>query len=77
MFVRWMNGSCIDTPPIKILGEDEPYIHSYYTEVVLNPDLIQLGQALSSNVKEVITSITNYVSRFKKYRHLWKSEKAS
>ena len=38
-FVRWMHGSCLDTPPQKIPGEDELFLFSFFSDVSVTSDV--------------------------------------
>ncbi len=75
MFLRWMNGTCIETPPQKIPGEDEPYLFSFFTDISANSEVIELVQTIQNNMKATLTSLTRYLTRWKKYRHIWKVDK--
>ena len=70
-----MNGTCIETPAQKIPGEDEPYVFSYFTDISSNPEVIELVQTIQSNMKNTLTNLTRYLTRWKKYRHIWKVDK--
>ena len=61
MFLRWMNGTCIETPPQKIPGEDEPYTFSFFSDISTNPEVIELVQTVQSNMKNTLTNLTRYV----------------
>jgi len=34
-----MNGTCIECPPQKIDGEDEPYVFSFFTDISVDPEV--------------------------------------
>ena len=75
MFVRWMNGTCIETPPQKIQGEDEPHVFNFFTDISANPDLTTIVSTFQSNIKSTLTGLTRYLSRWKKFRGVWKVDK--
>ena len=75
LFYRWMNGTCIETPPQKIPGEDEPFIFSFFTDISGNQEVIGLVQTVQNNMKNSLTSLTRYLTRWKKYRGVWKVDK--
>lgn len=75
MFVRWMNGSCIETLPQKVEGEDELYVFSFFSDINTNVEIIDLVQIVSINIKNTITILTRYLNRWKKYRNIWKTDK--
>ena len=70
-----MNGTCIETPPQKIAGEDEPYIFSFFTDISASPEVIELVQTIQSNMKNTISTLTRYLTKWKKYRSIWKVDK--
>ena len=72
-----MNGTCIETPPQKIPGEDEPYVFSFFTDISTNPEVIELVQTIQSNMKSTLTCLTRYLTRWKKYRGIWKVDKVT
>lgn len=72
-----MNGTCIETSPQKIPGEDEPYIFSFFTDTSTNPEVIELVQTIQANMKNTITSLTRYLTKWKKYRSIWKVDKVN
>ena len=42
LFVRWMSGTCVETPPQKIPGEDKPFIFNFFNDIAANTDVINL-----------------------------------
>ena len=70
-----MNGTCIETPPQKIPGEDEPYIFSFFQDISVNPDIIEMVQTAQGSMKNTLTNLTRYLTRWKKYRPIWKVDK--
>ncbi|ELU10552.1 hypothetical protein CAPTEDRAFT_221643 [Capitella teleta] len=77
LFYRWMNGTCIETPPQKIPGEDEPCIFSFFSDISANQEVISLVQTVQANMKNTLTTLTRYLTRWKKYRGVWKVDKAA
>ena len=75
MFVRWMNGTCIETPPQHAEGEDEPVVFSFFTDMSANPAIIDLVTALSKSVQNTLGMLNKYLTRWRRYRLLWKLDK--
>ncbi|XP_025789014.1 dynein heavy chain 10, axonemal [Puma concolor] len=74
-FVRWMNGSCIECPPQK--GEEEELVViSFYDDVSLNPQIIEQAVMIPQNVHRILISLMKYLQKWKRYRPLWKLDKA-
>ncbi|XP_072163343.1 dynein axonemal heavy chain 10-like [Diadema setosum] len=74
-FVRWMHGTCIETPPQNVEGEDEPYIFSFFSDISADPSVVELVVAVSNSMQKMLTNLTKYLSRWKRYRPLWKLDK--
>uniref|UniRef100_G1NVC6 Dynein axonemal heavy chain 10 n=1 Tax=Myotis lucifugus TaxID=59463 RepID=G1NVC6_MYOLU len=74
-FVRWMNGSCIECPPQK--GEEEEVVTiTFYNDISLNPQIIEQALMIPQNVHRILVNLTKYLQKWKKYRPLWKLDKA-
>jgi dynein heavy chain len=76
-FHRWQNGSCIITPPQK-MGEDdeEPYIFSFHSDIVNNQAIISLIGSLNTAMNKSFSNLSKYLDTWRKYRPLWKVDKA-
>ncbi|XP_069475795.1 dynein axonemal heavy chain 10 [Ambystoma mexicanum] len=75
-FVRWMHGTCIECPP-QHADEDELVIFSFFTDISQNPHIIDQAITISQNMHKLLTSLTKYLNRWKRYRPLWKLDKAN
>ena len=73
--MRWMNGSCIEAPAQRLPNEDEPYVFSFYSDISANPDIIVLVQSIQNSMKATLTTLTRYLTKWKKFKGIWKSEK--
>ncbi|KAM8812104.1 dynein axonemal heavy chain 10 [Rhynchonycteris naso] len=74
-FVRWMNGSCIECPPQK--GQEEEVVTiSFYNDISLNPQIVEHALMIPQNVHRILINLMKYLQRWKKYRPLWKLDKA-
>ncbi|XP_039327853.2 dynein axonemal heavy chain 10 isoform X2 [Saimiri boliviensis] len=74
-FVRWMNGSCIECPPQK--GEEEEVvIINFYSDISLNPQIIEQAVMIPQNVHRILINLMKYLQKWKRYRPLWKLDKA-
>ncbi|BFZ18669.1 hypothetical protein BsWGS_21707 [Bradybaena similaris] len=74
-FIRWMNGSCLECQAQKIEGEDELFAFSFFTDIAVNPDIIELVQKIQNDIKTTLTTLQRYLARWKKYRSVWKVDK--
>ena len=77
LFVRWMNGTCIETPPQKVEKEDELFVFSFFSDISVNPVVIDYVQTIQNNIKSTLTNMTRYLNRWKKYKSIWKVDKVS
>ncbi|KAJ8266677.1 hypothetical protein GJAV_G00133350 [Gymnothorax javanicus] len=75
-FVRWMDGTCIECPPQAVEGDDEPFVFSFYSDVSQMPQVIEQGVAVSQTTQGLLGAVSGYLNRWKRYRHLWKLDKA-
>lgn len=70
-----MNGSCIECPPQK--GEEEELvIISFYNDISLNPQIIEQAVMIPQNVHRLLVNLMKYLQKWKRYRPLWKLDKA-
>ena len=70
-----MNGSCIEAPAQRLPNEDEPYVFSFYSDISANPDIIVLVQSIQNSMKATLTTLTRYLTKWKKFKGTSKSEK--
>ncbi|XP_067084612.1 dynein axonemal heavy chain 10 [Osmerus mordax] len=75
-FVRWMHGSCLECPPQRVDGEDEPVVLSFYSDVCQQPQVNERATAVSQNAQRLLAAAGRYLNRWKRYRPLWKLDKA-
>ncbi|KAL4700985.1 hypothetical protein H8959_014989 [Pygathrix nigripes] len=74
-FVRWMNGSCLECPAQK--GEEEEVvIINFYNDISLNPQIIEQAVMIPQNVHRILVNLMKYLQKWKRYRPLWKLDKA-
>uniref|UniRef100_A0A8C4TE89 Dynein axonemal heavy chain 10 n=1 Tax=Erpetoichthys calabaricus TaxID=27687 RepID=A0A8C4TE89_ERPCA len=75
-FVRWIHGTCVECPPQDVPGQDEKFVFSFFHDIALLPQIKDEAVALSQSIHKVLMSITRYLNRWKRYRPLWKVDKA-
>ncbi|XP_045152663.1 dynein axonemal heavy chain 10 [Echinops telfairi] len=74
-FVRWMDGSCIECPPQK--GEEEELVViSFFSDISLNPQIIDQAVMIPQNIHRILINLMKYLQKWKRYRPLWKLDKA-
>lgn len=73
--MRWLRGTCQEAPPQKVEGEDEPFVLSYYNDLVNDPEVIDHVQCATTDIRSAMSGVMRYLNRWRKYRHLWKANK--
>lgn len=76
LFVRWQHGTCVECPPQKIPGEDEPYIFSFMNDINEHPDVGEVISSILANIRGTLTSVRDFVQRWRRYRVIWRGDKA-
>ncbi|KAJ3359470.1 Dynein heavy chain 10, axonemal, partial [Kappamyces sp. JEL0680] len=74
-FHRWMNGTCIITPPQKVGDEEEMVTFTFYSDLITNNTILALVNSLSTNINRTFGEINKWVDVWRKYRPLWKVDK--
>lgn len=70
-----MNGSCIECPPQK--GEEEEVVTiSFYNDISMNPQIVEQAVMIPQNVHRILVNLMKYLQKWKRYRPLWKLDKA-
>ncbi|KAI8825885.1 dynein heavy chain and region D6 of dynein motor-domain-containing protein [Fimicolochytrium jonesii] len=75
MFYRWMNGTCILTPPQKAAEDEEPIIFSFHSDIIANQSIIAMIGSLNSSITRTFGSLNAWLDSWRKYRPLWKVDK--
>lgn len=58
MFVRWMDGTCVETPEQRVGGEDEePFIYNFYWDVQVNPIIVRIILKLEDPIRKAVTGV--------------------
>ncbi|KAL0979348.1 hypothetical protein UPYG_G00183960 [Umbra pygmaea] len=76
-FVRWMHGTCIQCPPQRVDGEDDPVLFTFHTEVYQHTQVNETAVAISQTTQRLLSNAGQYLNYWKRYRHLWKQDKAT
>ncbi|GBG66225.1 hypothetical protein CBR_g57828 [Chara braunii] len=77
-FVRWMDGTCIETPEQRVNGEDEePFVFSFYADVSANPQIIKAMLILNHMLHKAVSGVNRFIENWRKHQHLWKQDKTT
>ncbi|KAJ3018931.1 Dynein heavy chain 10, axonemal [Thoreauomyces humboldtii] len=74
-FHRWMNGTCMITPPQKIAEDEDPVVFSFHSDVVSNQNIITMIGALNGTITKTFGNLNSWLESWRKYRPLWKVDK--
>ncbi|KAM8866758.1 dynein axonemal heavy chain 10 isoform 2-T2 [Synchiropus picturatus] len=74
-FVRWMNGTCVECPPQRVSGEDQPVTFSFYSDIYQHPQVNESALTVSQNLHRLLLSVDRYLSHWKHYGPLWERNK--
>ncbi|NXU12127.1 DYH10 protein, partial [Pardalotus punctatus] len=75
-FIRWMHGTCIECPPQRVKA-DEVVTFSFFSDVSQSPLIIEQALLITQNVQKLLASLSKWLSQWKKYDMLWKSDKGT
>ncbi|EDQ84604.1 uncharacterized protein MONBRDRAFT_30113, partial [Monosiga brevicollis MX1] len=74
-FIRWQRGTCLPAPPV--VGPDgEPTPFSFYDDVCQDSRVLNLLEELDQTVRRMFALVGNYLSEWKRFRPMWKIDKA-
>lgn len=77
-FVRWMDGTCMETPEQRGANEDdEPVVFTFYWDVASNPQVIKTMLQLNQSIQRTINGVMRYIDSWRRHQALWKSDKAN
>ncbi|KAJ3299892.1 Dynein heavy chain 10, axonemal [Borealophlyctis nickersoniae] len=74
-FHRWMNGTCIITPPQKVAEDEEPVVFSFHSDVVANQNIVAMIGAMNQTITRTFSDLNKWLDTWRKYRPLWKVDK--
>jgi dynein heavy chain len=72
-----MNGSCKECQPVKAEGQDEAFLYTFLPDVANRPEMRELAIQIQNNVQKTVANMKKFLLKFKKYKSLWKSDKAA
>ena len=72
-----MNGTCKECQPVKAEGQDETYLYTYLNDVANLAEIRELAAQIQGNVSKSVQNMKRYLTRWKKYKSLWKADKVA
>eukprot|EP00965_Chrysotila_dentata_P031695 1057292-Pleurochrysis_carterae.AAC.1 len=74
-FVRWMHGSCLETPPQPVGDDEETVSFVFYTDVVVVPEVAALVGTITRSIKRTFGRVNKQLDAYRKYDQLWKVDR--
>ena len=74
-FVRWMHGTCMETPAQVVSDDEDPVIFSFYTDIIVNPDVVSLVSTVTRTIAKTFGRVNKRLDDYRKYDQLWKMDK--
>lgn len=71
-----MKGTCMECPPQRVDGEAKSFIFSFHSEVSQLPQVNEHAVSISQNIQRLLGSVTRHLNHWRRYRTLWKIDKA-
>ena len=56
-------------------SEDEPFVFSFFSDISVHPQVIDLVSQISKGIQAAIGGLNKYLNKWKKYRKLWSLDK--
>ncbi|KAJ3039942.1 Dynein heavy chain 10, axonemal [Rhizophlyctis rosea] len=75
-FHRWQNGTCIPTPPQKVAEDEEPVVFSFHSDVVGSQSIVSMIGIMNQTITRTFGDLNKWLDSWRKYRPLWKVDKA-
>ncbi|KAG7199559.1 hypothetical protein KM043_014170 [Ampulex compressa] len=75
VFLRWMNGSCLECKPQKKEASEEYVIFSFFEDVMSIQIVNDLIMTVQETAHKLATECWRYLHRWKKYSNLWSFDK--
>ena len=76
-FVRWMDGTCIETDPQQREGQDDPEMFTFLSDISQDAAIIQVAQALVTRVNDGLRNANKQLNYWRRFHPLWRSEKVA
>lgn len=74
-FVRWMHGTCIETPPQIVSEDEDPIVFSFYSDIIANPEVVNLVGVVTRTIAKTFGRVNTRLDAYRKYDQLWKMDK--
>eukprot|EP00210_Caulerpa_lentillifera_P005286 g5050.t1 len=74
-FIRWMDGTCLEAPPIIRREDEDPFIFSFYLDISANQQIIRTMLGLNHYIQKSISIINRNVESWRRHQSLWKTER--
>jgi len=75
-FVRWMDGTCIETPPQFVSEDEDPVVFSFFSDLERSPDVARLTLTVTRAIEKTFGRVNKQLDQYRRYDQLWKVDKA-
>lgn len=75
-FRRWLDGTCLLCEPLIQPPDDEQYMFTFFEDVLQVPNVGEMMNGLQAIVSRLISDVTTYLLRWRKYQNLWLYDKS-
>ena len=75
-FVRWMDGTCIETPPQFASEDEDPVVFSFFSDLERSPDVALLTLTVTRAIEKTFGRVNKQLDQYRRYDQLWKVDKA-
>ena len=75
-FVRWMDGTCIETPPQLVSEDEDPVVFSFFTDLERSPEVARLTLTVTRAIEKTFGRVNKQLDQYRRYDQLWKVDKA-
>ena len=74
-FIRWLDGTCIETPSQQNPDSDEPYLFTFHADILPVPALTEICLSIMENIQKILLNTTKIALKWRKFKPIWKLDK--
>lgn len=74
-FVRWMRDSCVECPPQKLEGQDEPFTFSFLQDIGASSEVGEMRHQIARCYSIAAERMKKYQDRWKRYKNVFTPNK--
>jgi dynein axonemal heavy chain len=74
-FLRWMDGTCQETPQLSPKEGDDIVVYTFHSDVSVNRQVVDLVRGCQESAAEVVDMVLLSVDEWRRYSFLWPVDK--